>query len=68
MRATPSVCLWHVAPRGGPKLHPPLKHGSLAPSGGQAILEDLQPEAAYFAAVGGNRGGYLIVNMRPPRM
>ncbi len=31
-----------------------------------AILEDLKPEAAYFAAVGGNRGGYLIVNMDDP--
>ena len=29
----------------------------------ETILEDLKPEAAYFAAVGGNRGCYLIVNM-----
>lgn len=28
-----------------------------------AILEELKPEAAYFTAVGGNRGGYLIVNI-----
>ena len=31
-----------------------------------AILEDLQPEAAYFTAVGGNRGGYLVVNVDDP--
>lgn len=31
-----------------------------------AILEELQPEAAYFCAVGGNRGGYLIVNLDDP--
>ena len=27
------------------------------------ILEDLKPEAAYFCADGGNRGGFLIVNL-----
>ena len=27
------------------------------------ILEELQPEAAYFTAVEGTRGGYLVVNM-----
>jgi hypothetical protein len=27
------------------------------------ILEDLQPEAAYFTDVEGSRGGYLVVNM-----
>jgi hypothetical protein len=27
------------------------------------ILEDLQPEAAYFTYVEGSRGGYLVVNM-----
>ncbi len=29
----------------------------------QSILEELQPEAAYFTDVEGARGGYLIVNM-----
>jgi len=28
-----------------------------------AILEDLKPEAAYFCAKDGKRGGYLIVNI-----
>ncbi len=28
-----------------------------------SILEELQPEAAYFTAVEGARGGYLVVNM-----
>ncbi len=28
-----------------------------------SILEELQPEAAYFTAVDGARGGYLVVNM-----
>ena len=27
------------------------------------ILEDLQPEAAYFTDVEGTRGGHLIINM-----
>jgi hypothetical protein len=29
----------------------------------QSILEDLKPEAAYFADIEGARGGYLVVNM-----
>lgn len=29
----------------------------------QSILEDLQPEAAYFTAEGGKRGGILIMNV-----
>ena len=29
----------------------------------ESILENLQPEAAYFCPVDGARGGYLIVNM-----
>ena len=29
----------------------------------QSILEDLQPEAAYFTDVEGTRGGFLVVNM-----
>ena len=28
-----------------------------------SILQELQPEAAYFTAVEGTRGGYLVVNM-----
>jgi len=28
-----------------------------------AILEDTKPEAAYFCAKDGNRGGYLVVNI-----
>lgn len=27
------------------------------------ILEDTQPEAAYFSAQGGKRGGFLVVDM-----
>jgi hypothetical protein len=29
----------------------------------QSIMEELQPEAAYFTGVEGARGGHLIVNM-----
>jgi hypothetical protein len=29
----------------------------------QYILEDLKPEAAYFADIEGARGGYLVVNV-----
>jgi hypothetical protein len=29
----------------------------------ESILENLQPEAAYFCPVDGTRGGYLIINM-----
>jgi hypothetical protein len=29
----------------------------------EAILDDLEPEAAYFADIEGARGGYLVVNM-----
>jgi hypothetical protein len=29
----------------------------------QSILEELNPEAAYFADIEGARGGYLVVNM-----
>jgi hypothetical protein len=29
----------------------------------QSILEDLRPEAAYFADIEGARGGYLVVHM-----
>jgi hypothetical protein len=30
----------------------------------QAILAELKPEAAYFAAVDGRRAGYLFVNLQ----
>lgn len=29
----------------------------------QTILTDLKPEAAYFSAIEGARGGYLVINM-----
>ena len=29
----------------------------------QSIAEDIEPEAAYFTDVDGDRGGYFIVNM-----
>jgi hypothetical protein len=29
----------------------------------QSIMEELQPEAAYFGSIEGARGGYLVVNM-----
>ncbi len=29
----------------------------------QSILEDLQPEAAYFADMEGARGGYIVLDM-----
>ena len=30
----------------------------------QQLIEDLKPEAAYFHAVDGDRGGFFVVNMR----
>ena len=30
----------------------------------QQLIEDLKPEAAYFHAVDGDRGGFFIVNMQ----
>ena len=29
----------------------------------QTIMEELQPEAAYFSDIEGARGGYIVVNM-----
>jgi hypothetical protein len=29
----------------------------------QQVLEDIKPEAAYFTAVDGHRGGVIVVNM-----
>lgn len=39
-----------------------IKDGSLGPTL-QAILGELEPEAAYFATVDGCRGGYIVVDM-----
>ena len=30
----------------------------------QQLIADLKPEAAYFPAVDGDRGGFLVVNMQ----
>lgn len=30
----------------------------------QSILEELKPEAAYFASLDGNRGGYIFVDLK----
>ena len=30
----------------------------------QAVLKDVGAEAAYFTALGGNRGGYIVVEMK----
>src|ERR671918_3196895 len=32
----------------------------------QSVLEELQPEAAYFGPIEGARGGYFVVNMDDP--
>jgi hypothetical protein len=39
-----------------------IKDGSLGPTL-QSILEELEPEAAYFTTVDGWRGGYIVVDM-----
>ncbi len=39
-----------------------VRDGSIAQTL-QSILEELKPEAAYFADIEGARGGYLVVNM-----
>ncbi len=39
-----------------------MKDGSFM-SAFQSVLDDLQPEAAYFVTIEGARGGYLVVNM-----
>ncbi len=39
-----------------------IKDGSFL-SAFQSVVEELQPEAAYFTPIEGARGGYLIVNM-----
>jgi hypothetical protein len=44
------------------KFNEALRDGSAGKKIG-AILADTKPEAAYFCAEGGNRGGYLVVNI-----
>jgi hypothetical protein len=39
-----------------------MKDGRFMPAF-QSVLEDLQPEAAYFSDIEGARGGYLVINM-----
>ena len=39
-----------------------MKDGSFM-SAFQSVLDELQPEAAYFVAIEGARGGHLVVNM-----
>ncbi len=39
-----------------------IKEGRIGETIG-SILEELQPEAAYFTDVEGTRGGFLVVNM-----
>jgi hypothetical protein len=39
-----------------------MKDGSFM-SAFQSVMEELQPEAAYFAEIEGARGGYVVVNM-----
>ena len=39
-----------------------IKEGRIGASLG-GILDELQPEAAYFTDVAGTRGGFLVVNM-----
>src|SRR5918993_1911151 len=50
-------------------LRVPPEHGNAAMKDGrfmstfQSVMEELQPEAAYFAEIEGARGGYVVVNM-----
>jgi len=44
------------------KFNEALRDGSAAKKLGR-ILEDTKPEAAYFTAKDGRRGGYIIVNI-----
>ncbi len=45
------------------KFNQALRDGTAAKKMTQ-ILEDTKPEAAYFCAKDGKRGGYLVVNMQ----
>ncbi len=42
-----------------------IKEGTF-PQTLQSVMEDLQPEAAYFTDVDGARGGYFVVNADNP--
>jgi hypothetical protein len=42
-----------------------MKDGSFMPAF-QSIVDELQPEAAYFAEIDGARGAYFIINMDDP--
>ena len=44
------------------KGHQLIKEGRMGETMG-SILEELQPEAAYFTDVEGKRGGFLVVNV-----
>lgn len=44
------------------KFNEALRNGSAGQSLGR-ILEEIKPEAAYFCAENGQRGGFFIVNM-----
>jgi hypothetical protein len=39
-----------------------MKDGRFMPAF-RSVLDDLQPEAAYFSDIEGARGGYLVINM-----
>ena len=39
-----------------------MKDGSFM-SAFQSVMEELEPEAAYFAEIEGERGGYIVVNI-----
>jgi hypothetical protein len=48
------------------KFNESVRDGSAGQKIGR-ILEEIKPEAAYFCAEDGQRGGFLIVNMDSPR-
>ena len=50
---------FNINPEKGDQL---IKEGRIGETMG-SILDELQPEAAYFTDVEGTRGGFLVVNM-----
>lgn len=50
---------FRIQPENGDAL---IKEGRIGETMG-SILDDLQPEAAYFTVVDGTRGGFLVVDM-----
>lgn len=50
---------FRIQPENGDAL---IKEGRIGETMG-SILDDLQPEAAYFTDVDGTRGGFLVVDM-----